>query len=156
MGSSPTKGVSVRAQKYVQNDDDNNDDDEMVQTSLPNQTSLCVLNGRTLTHTGRGRPNSAPHMPKRREEDLTDSGVSSGRHSLTSCYEVTDTDLYRKFYRGNNYTKDTDSSQNTIDSRWDPSFENLSLSDKHDKSKSPSKFRKFSRDSLQNSQKPML
>ena len=47
---------------------------------------------------------------------------------------------------------DDDNADVTIDTGWDPSFEDLSISDKTDKCKSPKVLRKFNRDSLKNTQ----
>ena len=145
MGSSPTKGVNIRAQKYVQSDNSKDID----QSSLPSPTSVSTFNGRIPPFKGGLRPNSAPIVPKK--EEVIDSGVSSGRHSITSCYNETDNELYRKFFRGHNCTDD-DNADDTVDTGWDPSFENLSISDKSVKCKSPKVLRKFNRDSLKNAQ----
>ena len=142
MGSSPTKGVSVRAQKYVQG----KNSEDIDQSSLPTPTS--TFNGRIPPFKGGLRPNSAPNMPKK---DEVDSGVSSGRHSITSFYNEIDNELYRKFFRDRNCADD-DNGDDSINTGWDPSFEDLNISDKSDKCKSPKVLRKFNRDNLKNTQ----
>ena len=142
MGSSPTKGVGLRAQKYVQSDNS----DCIDHSSLATPTPVTSFNGRIPSYKEGLRPNSAPNVPKK--DEVIDSGVSSGRHSITSFYNETDNELYRKFFRGRNCTED----DNTDDTGWDPTFEDLSISDKSDKCKSPKVLRKFNRDSLKNTQ----
>ena len=145
MGSSPTKGVSIRAQKYVQGSNSEGID----QSSLPTPTSVSTFNGRIPSFKGELRPNSAPNMPKK--DEVIDSGVSGGRHSVTSFYNETDNELYRKFLRGRNCTNDNNG-DDTVDTGWDPSFEDLNTSDKSDKWKSSKVLQKFNRDNLKNTQ----
>ena len=130
MGSSPTKGASVRAQKYVQSD--NGEDNT-------EQSSKQITNGRIPVHLG--RPKSAPIAAK--DEDYFDSEFNSGRNSSVSCYRKSQSDAQRKVHKGRQYVVTEDKTDDITDNECNPSFQDLAISDKLDKNNTAAGLRSF-------------